>query len=66
MTTERRVGLGVQLAGVIVAALVAYFTTQASIQAEIAGIKATQVSQFQEVLRRLADMQADIREIRQR
>jgi len=66
MTTERRIGLGVQLAGVIVAALVAYFTTQASIQAEIAGIKATQVSQFQEVLRRLADMQADIREIRTR
>ena len=66
MTTERRLGLGVQLLGVLVAALVAYFTTQASIQAEIAEIKATQTSQFNEVLRRLGTMQDDIRELRAR
>jgi hypothetical protein len=66
MTTERRLGLGVQLLGVLVAALVAYYTTQASIQAEIAEIKATQTSQFGEVLRRLVTMQDDIRELRQR
>ena len=66
MTVEKRVSLGVQLLGVLVAALVAYYTTQASIQAEIASIKATQTSQFEEVLRRLADMQADIRELRAR
>ena len=66
MTTERRLGLGVQLLGVLVAALVAYYTTQASIQAEIAEIKATQTSQFGEVLRRLGIMQDDIRELRQR
>ena len=66
MTTERRLGIGVQLLGVLVAALVAYYTTQASIQAEIAEIKATQTSQFGEVLRRLGIMQDDIRELRQR
>lgn len=66
MTTERRLGLGVQLVGVLVAALVAYYTTQASIQAEIAEIKAVQSSQFGEVLRRLGTMQDDIRELRQR
>jgi len=66
MTTERRLGLGVQLLSVLVAALVAYFTTQASIQSEIAEIRATQVSQFGEVLRRLGTMQDDIRELRAR
>jgi hypothetical protein len=66
MTTERRLGIGVQLLGVLVAALVAYYTTQASIQAEIAEIKATQTSQFSEVLRRLGTMQDDIRELRAR
>ena len=66
MTVEKRVSVGVQLLGVLVAAMVAYYTTQASIQAEIASIKATQTSQFQEVLRRLSTLQDDIREMRAR
>lgn len=66
MTTEKKLGIWLNLLGVLVAGLVAYFTTQASIQAEIAEIKATQTSQFQEVLRRLDMMQTDIRELRAR
>lgn len=50
--------------GLVVAAVVAYFTTVGAIQSEVASIKATQESQFSEVLRRLDVMTADIRELR--
>ena len=50
--------------GLIVAGLVAYFTTTSAIQTEVSAIKARQESQFSELLRRLEVMQADIREIR--
>lgn len=52
--------------GLVLAALVAYFTTTGAIQTEIAAIKAKQDSQFGELLRRLDIMQADIRELRGR
>lgn len=52
------------LVGVAAAAIVAYFTTINAIQAEVSAIKATQNSQFNEVLRRLDVLQQDIREIR--
>ena len=52
------------LIGVGAAALVAYFTTIGAMQAEVSAVKAQQESQFQEVLRRLEILQADIREIR--
>ena len=54
------------LIGVGAAALVAYFTTVAAIQSEVSEIKARQESQFSEVLRRLDQVQTDIRELRQR
>lgn len=50
--------------GLLVAAVVAYFTTTNAIQSQIAAIKATQDSEFGEVLRRLDVMQTDIRELR--
>lgn len=64
-------------AAVAIAALVAYFTTTGAIQAEIAGIKATQASQFEalkyaqeqfqgEVLRRIDALHTDLRELRAR
>lgn len=54
------------LVGLILAALVAYFTTTAAIQTQLAEAKATENSHFAEVLRRLDVMQADMRELRQR
>ena len=51
-------------AGMILAALVAYFTTTSAIQAEIAALKATEESHFAEILRRLDVMTADVRELR--
>lgn len=50
--------------GLAVSALVAYFTSIAAIQSQVAANKATQESNFQEVLRRLDLMQSDIRELR--
>ena len=52
------------LAGMILAALVAYFTTTSAIQAEIAALRATEESHFAEILRRLEVLTADIRELR--
>lgn len=52
--------------GVAAAAIVAYFTTVGAIQAEVSEIRARQDSQFEEVLRRLDVLQADIRELRGR
>jgi hypothetical protein len=59
------------LVGVGMAGLVAYFTTVQTIRGEVAdvkkdvaAVKATQESQFGEVLRRLDTLQADIRELR--
>ena len=54
------------LVGVGAAALVAYFTTIGAIQTEVSEIKTRQDSQFNEVLRRLELLQADIRELRSR
>lgn len=50
--------------GLLVAALVAYYTTTSAIQAEIAAIKSRQDAQFGEVIRRLDVMTDDIRELR--
>lgn len=52
------------LAGLVLAALVAYFTTTSAIQNEVSALKAKQESQFGELLRRLDVMQTDIRELR--
>ena len=52
------------LAGMALAALVAYFTTTSAIQAEVAALKATEESHFAEILRRLEVLTADIRELR--
>lgn len=54
------------IVGVGAAALVAYFTTIGAIQTEVSEIKTRQDSQFNEVLRRLELLQADIRELRSR
>ena len=54
------------LAGMILAALVAYFTTTSAIQAKIAALEATEESHFAEILRRLDIMSADVRELRGR
>ena len=53
------------IAGMILAALVAYFTTTSAIQSEIAALKATEASHFGEILRRLDTLMIDIRELRQ-
>ena len=52
------------LAGMALAALVAYFTTTSAIQAEVAALKAVEESHFAEILRRLEVLTADIRELR--
>jgi hypothetical protein len=54
------------LVGLILAALVAYFTTTSAMQAGLAEVKATEESHFSEVLRRLDVLQDDIRELRDR
>lgn len=54
------------LVGLILAALVAYFTTTNALQAGLAEVKATENNHFEEVLRRLDAMQDDIRELRSR
>lgn len=54
------------LAGMVLAALVAYFTTTSAIQAKIAALEATEESHFAEILRRLDAMSADVRELRSR
>jgi hypothetical protein len=54
------------IVGLGLAALVAWFTTQNAMDAKVAAIKATQESQFGELLRRMDVLQADIRELRQR
>lgn len=50
--------------GLILAALVSYLTAISANRQEIAVVKATEESHFQEVLRRLDTMQNDIRELR--
>jgi hypothetical protein len=52
--------------GLLVAALVSYFTALGTMNREIATLKATEESHFGEVLRRLDALQADIRELRNR
>lgn len=52
--------------GLLVAALVSYFTAMGAINSEIAALKATEDSHFSEVLRRLESLQVDIRELRSR
>lgn len=54
------------LVGMVLAALVAYFTTTGAIKAELASMKAKQESQFEELLRRMDVLQDDIRELRRR
>lgn len=48
----------------LIAGLVSYLIAISTIRQEVAVIKATQESQFSEVLRRLDVMQSDIRELR--
>lgn len=54
------------LAGLALAGFIAYFTAMNAINSEIARMKATQESQFNEVLRRLEILQDDVRELRVR
>jgi predicted outer membrane lipoprotein len=54
------------LLGLALAAAVAYFTTIGSMNVELATVKATEQNHFSEVLRRLDDMKADLRELRSR
>jgi len=53
------------IGGIVIAAMVAYFTTIASIQKESAAQQEREANHFQEVLRRLDTMSQDIRELRQ-
>jgi hypothetical protein len=50
----------------ILAAMVSYFTTMATVQQQTAEVKATEAAHFQEVLRRLDMLQVDVRELRLR
>lgn len=52
--------------GMILAALIAYFTTTSAIQREVAEVRATENNHFAEVLRRMDVIQADVRELRNR
>lgn len=52
--------------GVAAAALVAYFTTIATIEAGLAQVQERELNHFEEVLRRLDLLQADVRELRTR
>jgi hypothetical protein len=48
----------------IVAGMVSYFTTIATVQQQTLEVKTTEAAHFQEILRRLDAMQADVRELR--
>ena len=54
------------VAGLILAGVVAYFTTVGTMNREIGEVRTKQDQNFMEVLRRLDVMQADIRELRDR
>ena len=54
------------LIGVGAAGLVAYFTTISTIESGLAAVREREENHFEEVLRRLDQVQADIREIRNR
>lgn len=54
------------LVGLAMAAALSYFTTIATMDKSISQAKTTEEAHFQEVLRRLDVMQADIRELRGR
>lgn len=50
--------------GVVVAAVVAYFTTIGAIQVKVAALDIKQQANFEEVLRRIDDLKQDLRELR--
>ena len=52
------------LAGMVLAALVAYFTTMSAINAQLSELRSTESAHFQEILRGMAAFGADIRELR--
>lgn len=54
------------LGGLVLAAVIAYFTAMSTINQAIAEVRTTEDAHFSEVLRRLDIMQTDIRELRNR
>lgn len=52
------------LLGLALSALIAYFTATGALREELATVKATTQQQFHEVLRSLARIENDIRELR--
>jgi hypothetical protein len=54
------------LGGLVLAGLIAYFTTISTINESIAQVREREDNHFSEVLRRLDVMQMDIRELRDR
>ena len=54
------------IVGLVLAGLISYLTTVGTMEKEIAEVRATEDAHFQEVLRRLDILQADIRELRSR
>jgi hypothetical protein len=51
---------------IVLAAVVSYFTTIATVQQQTLEVKTTEAAHFQEILRRLDAMQIDVRELRDR
>lgn len=54
------------VAGLALAGLVAYFTTVGTMNRELGEVRTKQEQNFEELLRRLDVLQADIRELRNR
>lgn len=54
------------LLGLAVAAIIAYFTTLSTMNQAVAEVRTTEDNHFQEVLRRLDLITADVRELRNR
>lgn len=54
------------IGGLILAGLIAYFTTLGTINQAVAEVRERENNHFSEVLRRLDVLQADIRELRDR
>lgn len=54
------------IGSILLAAIVAYFTAQAKSEAQYAELRERQINNFNEVLRRLDLLQADVRELRSR
>lgn len=55
---------GLQGVGILLAAVVAYFTTIGAIQTSLAVVKQTEQDHYQEILRHIDNIETDIRDMR--